>query len=168
MRLLILIPFVVTCFHLTLSAQTWSKSDLTIYPTFDEMEPLLYPEDDTTYLINFWATWCGPCVKELPYFEEVTQTLEGQAFKTVLISLDMEKKIDSKLIPFLNKNKIQSEVVLLLDGKAHQWIDKVDPSWSGAIPITIVRRGEHYAFYEKEFHSEQELLDIVNPILNHK
>ena len=155
-----------TFFCCTMMAQEWTKDDLIIYKTFDEMEPILHPENDTTYLINFWATWCGPCVKELPYFEEATQTLKGKAFKTILVSLDMEKLIDKKLIPFLNYNKIQSEVVLLLDGKAHKWIDKVDPNWSGAIPITIVRRGEQYAFYEKEFHSEQELLDIVNPILD--
>ncbi len=150
------------------SAQEWSVDKVRVYQTFDEMEPLLHPQNDTTYLINFWATWCGPCVKELPYFEEINQTYADQAFKTILISLDLEKKIEAKLIPFLNKEGIQSEVVLLADGKAHRWIDKVDPSWSGAIPITIVRRGDQYAFYEKEFHSEQELIDIVSPILNHK
>ncbi len=152
----------------SLFGQEWSRDDITIYKTFDEMAPILQPDNDTTYLINFWATWCGPCVKELPYFEQITETMKGQPFKTVLISLDMERKIDSKVLPFLNKNEIQSEVVILLDGKANNWIDRVDPQWSGAIPITIVRRGEQYAFYEKEFHSEQELLDIVNPILNHK
>ncbi len=156
------------CGSTSLFSQDWTRDDLTIYETFDEMAPVLHPENDTTYLINFWATWCGPCVKELPYFEQVTETLKGRPFKTVLISLDMERKIDSKVLPFLNKSEIQSDVVILLDGKANKWIDKVDPQWSGAIPITIVRRGEEYAFYEKEFHSEQEILDIVNPILNHK
>jgi len=104
-------------------------------------------------------------VKELPYFEEINQTYKDEKFKTILISLDMEKQIESKLIPFLNKKEIRSEVLLLLDGKPNRWIDRVDPSWSGAIPITIIRKGGYYAFYEKEFHSEQELIDIVLPIL---
>lgn len=149
-------------------AQTWTETDITVYQTFDDMEHVLHPENDTTYLINFWATWCGPCIKELPYFEAINQTYSDKPFKTILISLDSDKKIANKVVPFLNKNKIASEVILLADGKAHKWIDRVDPAWSGAIPITIVRRGAQYAFYEKEFHSEQELIEIVLPILNHK
>ncbi len=149
-----------------LTAQEWTQEDLKIYQTFDEIEPVLQLSNDTTYLINFWATWCGPCVKELPYFEAITERYQGEKFKTLLVSLDLERQITSKLIPFLNKKQIKSEVLLLLDGKPNKWIDRVDPSWSGAIPITIVRKGDHYSFYEKEFHSEQELIAIVSPILN--
>lgn len=163
-RLFILL-FLSSLFVSFLQGQTWEIGDLDIYETFDELEPVLKLENDTTYLINFWATWCGPCVKELPYFEEINQRYQGEKFKTILISLDMEKQIESKVIPFLNKKEIKSEVLVLLDGKPHKWIDRVDPSWSGAIPITIIRKGAYYAFYEKEFHSEQELIDIVSPIL---
>jgi len=83
-----------------------------------------------------------------------------------LVSLDFKKMIDKKLIPFLNKNKIQSEVVLLLDSKETKWIDKVDPSWSGAIPVTLVYNQKERLFFEKAFHSTKELTDIINPILN--
>lgn len=151
-----------------LAAQEWTIKDLKLYQTFGEIEPVLQNSNDTTYLINFWATWCGPCVKELPYFEEINERYKGEKFQTLLVSLDLERQIESKLIPFLNKKEIKSKVLLLLDGKPNKWIDRVDPSWSGAIPITIVRKGDYYAFFEKEFHSEQELIDIVSPILNLK
>jgi len=82
---------------------------------------------DSTYVINFWATWCGPCIKELPYFEELNAMYSDEAFRQILVSLDDPKKIERKVIPFLTKNKIESEVVLLADGKANSWIDRVDP-----------------------------------------
>ena len=105
-------------------------ADIPLYETFDELDHIFQFENDTTYLINFWATWCGPCVKELPYIESVNKKYRNKAFKTILVSLDMRRKLESKLVPFLNENKIESEVVVLLDGKANDWIDRVDPSSS--------------------------------------
>lgn len=143
-------------------------SQVKVYEKFVEMEAELLTNlsPDTTYVVNFWATWCGPCIKELPYFEELNALYEGQAFKQVLVSLDDPKLLASKIIPFLEKNKIESKVVLLADGKANSWIDKVDPRWSGAIPITLILRGTEKKFYEKEFHStfeiEEEMLLLYN------
>ena len=147
-------------------SQSWTVDEVPVYKTFDDFEPILHQDTDTTYVVNFWATWCGPCVKELPYFEALHKRYEDQPVKVVLVSLDFEKHIVKKLLPFLNKKDIQSDVVLLADGKANNWIDKVDPSWSGAIPITLVYKGDKREFYEKEFHSEQELVNIISPFLN--
>ena len=135
------------------------NAQITVYENFDDMEADIMTNlsTDTTYVINFWATWCGPCVKELPYFEELNALYDGQPFKQILVSLDDPKKLESKVNPFIIKNKIESEVVLLADGKANSWIDKVDPNWSGAIPITLILRGEQKKFYEREFHSTFEL-----------
>ena len=146
----------------------YSNAQITVYEKFSELEEDLLTDlsPDTTYVINFWATWCGPCIKELPYFEELNAIYSEQAFKQVLVSLDDPKKIESKVIPFLEKNKIESKVVLLADGKANSWIDKIDPSWSGAIPITLILKWKEKLFYEKEFHSnfelEEEMLLLFN------
>lgn len=149
-----------------LNAQQWQLEDIPLYETFEDLEPAITLDNDTTYVINFWATWCGPCVKELPYFEELYAAYKDRPFKMILVSLDMKKQLESKLIPFLNEHEIQSSVVVLLDGKANRWIDKVDPSWSGAIPITLVHRGNQRKFYEEVFHSKEELEAIVLPFLN--
>ena len=148
-------------YGLSAFGQAWTIDDIVIKQTFDDLEPILHQDNDTTYLINFWATWCGPCVKELPYIEALAEKYSAKAYKSILVSLDMPKKVESKLLPFLNNNQIISDVILLEDGKAHKWIDRVDPSWSGAIPITIVYKGDQREFHEVEFHSQQEIEEIV-------
>ena len=136
-----------------------------IYKIFDEFEHILHQDNDTTYLINFWATWCSPCVAELPYIDAMNNQYKDSKFKNILVSLDFEKQIDTRLVSFLNTNKIQSDIVVLLDGKSSRWIDKVDSQWSGAIPITIIYNKDKRLFFEKQFHSEQELVDLIEPFI---
>ena len=118
---------------------------------FKDFEPILHKNNDTTYVINFWATWCKPCVKELPYFEELQTTYETEKVKVILTSLDMESQIDSKLKPFIIKNNIKSKVVVLDDPDANAWISKIDSSWSGAIPATLIYKNNKKKFYEQSF-----------------
>jgi len=147
-------------------SQKWHLENIPQYETFEQMAHLLQAKDnDTTYLVNFWATWCGPCVKELPYIEAVAEKYKDRAYQTILVSLDLPRKLESKLVPFLNEHNISSEVVVLLDGKANNWIDKVDPSWSGAIPITLIFNKDKKEFHETEYHSTKEIEDLVRPYL---
>jgi len=152
------------CFVIMLSLILTSMNvhaQVKVFEKFDDFnqEVLQDLNVDTTYVVNFWATWCGPCVKELPYFEELNAKYSNKTFKQILVSLDAPKKMDSKVIPFIQKNDIKSEVVLLADGKYNNWIDLIDPSWSGAIPITLILKGERKLFYEREFHSMKEIED---------
>ena len=75
----------------------------------------------------------------------------------MLVSIDLKRVLDTKLKPFLMEKDFSSKVVALMDGNANAWIDKIDPSWSGAIPITLFVRGKERAFYEKEYQSLEEL-----------
>jgi len=163
MKLLTLLLLIVT--YSCSNAQDWERSDITIYESFDEFESILHIDNDTTYLINFWATWCSPCVAELPYIEALNETYKDKKYKNILVSLDFRKQIDSKLIPFLNSKKIKSDVLVLLDGKSSKWIDRVDPEWSGAIPITIIYNKKKRLFLERQFHSEEELIELIEPFL---
>lgn len=132
----------------------------------DNLKQMLSPESDTIYVINFWATWCKPCVKEMPYFEKLGANFADKKLKVILISLDFTKHLETQLIPYLKKNKIQSRVMLLDEPDANRWIDLVDPSWSGAIPATLVIHAStnHRSFYEKEF-TYVELENIVKPLI---
>lgn len=118
---------------------------------FDNFEYLLYQNDDKVRIINFWATWCKPCVAELPYFELINSEYKEKNVEVILVSLDLPGHIENKLIPFLKKQKIDSRVVVLDDPDANSWIPQVSPNWSGAIPATIIYKGNTMNFYEQSF-----------------
>jgi thiol-disulfide isomerase/thioredoxin len=93
---------------------------------------------DTTYVVNFWATWCAPCVKELPDFEKLDSAYGLKPVKVLLISLDFENQVQTKLIPFIEKRKLKSEVLLLNEVYDNEWIPKIDAKWQGNLPATLV------------------------------
>ena len=119
---------------------------------------------DKTYVINFWATWCAPCVKELPYFEEVNKQTEDKNIEVILVSLDFPSQIETKLKPYLNRNKIKSRVILLHDSKMNTWVPKVSEQWDGGIPATLIVNASNYNFYPKPFKKE-ELFTEINKVL---
>ena len=120
--------------------------------------------DDKTYVLNFWATWCAPCVKELPYFEEVNKEFKDKNTEVILVSLDFPSQIESKLKPYLKKNKIKSKVILLDDSKMNTWVPKVSEQWDGGIPATLIVNASNYSFYPKPFKKE-ELFTEINKVL---
>ncbi|MCK4749241.1 MAG: redoxin domain-containing protein, partial [Bacteroidales bacterium] len=93
--------------------------------------------NDTTYVVNFWATWCSPCVKEIDYFEELHRGKFDSKLKVILVSLDFPNELERRVVPFLKEKKITASVMLMTDLNYNEWIDGVDPSWSGAIPATL-------------------------------
>ena len=131
---------------------------------YNGLEYFLKKDNDTTYIINFWATWCVPCVEELPSYEKLNTEYKDKKVKVILVSLDMSKQIESRLLPFIQKKKLQSKVVLLNDPDANAWIEKVDKSWSGAIPATIIYKKQERKFYEKSF-TYEELEKEVNQLI---
>ncbi len=134
-----------------------------IYDTFENLESdLFHSEGERVKVINFWATWCGPCVKELPFFEELNN--EDEDLDIVLVSLDFKNQLTRRLDPFLSKNKLKTKVVVLADGDANKWIDMVDPTWSGTIPATLLIKGDQKIFTEQEFHSTEEIYEFINKL----
>jgi thiol-disulfide isomerase/thioredoxin len=106
--------------------------------TFDELEPYLHKNNDTVYLINFWATWCSPCRKEMPAIELIGDTYRNKKLKILLVSLDFPEQVESSLLPYIRENNLRSEVVILNDPRENEWITKVDPLWSGELPFTLL------------------------------
>ncbi len=143
-----------------------AAQDVRNIPVLDKTQlvDLVNSSNDTTYVINFWATWCVPCVKELPYFEEFNEKNKDKKFKVILVSMDFEEHISNRVLPFVNKRELKSQVLLMGDINYNDWIDAVEPKWSGAIPATIVRKGGKSNFVEKSFSSYEDLLQFINQI----
>ena len=131
---------------------------------FDSFEPLLYKDNDTLYIINFWASWCKPCIKEMPYFEKINSEFSSQKVKVLLVSLDFRNQLEKKLIPFINQKNLKSEVIMLNDPDANSWINRVEEKWTGSIPATLFYKGDERMFYEKEF-TYRELESIVESLI---
>lgn len=132
---------------------------------FQQLQPLLQLKNDTIYVVNFWATWCAPCIKEIPYFEQLGQKYRDENLKILMVSLDFPNQLKTRLIPFIEKEKMKNEVVLLDDPRSNHWIPLVDKNWTGAIPATLIYGKGFREFYQQEF-TFSELEEIVLPLLS--
>ncbi len=134
--------------------ETITVDDVTVpIYDFENFKPFLDRQDDKIHVINFWATWCKPCVAELPAFEELGEKYPD--VEVTLVSLDFLKAIESSLIPFIIKNNLQAEVIVLNEPDANAWIPQIDENWSGAIPATIIYKNGKSQFYEQSFSYEE-------------
>lgn len=141
------ILFVLCFFGLTTKAQTVKPL------TLNQLDARVNKGGDTVYVVNFWATWCAPCIAELPYFEKLQATYKTQPLKVLLVSLDSKSKLDKVVVPFVKRNKYKNEVFLLNETNEQVYIDRVSKEWSGALPATLVinKKKNVRKFYEKEF-----------------
>jgi thiol-disulfide isomerase/thioredoxin len=145
-------------------AVTVSKQDKGVkIVRFEGLESVINKKDNILYVVNFWATWCKPCMMELPEFMEVNKEYRNNPhFKMILVSLDLAKEADTDVRLFLLKNKIEADVYLLDDNKhMNEWIPAVDKNWSGAIPATVFyRNGKKLQFRESKM-EKKELYQII-------
>jgi len=153
----------ITSLNLPLRTVTGDDISVAIYD-FKAFEPLLHQRNDTTYVINFWATWCTPCVRELPNFEKINETYSDKKVKIVLVSMDFPNKIKSQLIPFIKKKELKSQIIVLDEPDTNSWINKIDENWSGAVPATLIYNKQQRSFYSKPF-TYNELETEINKLI---
>ena len=120
-----------------------------VFPVYDfeGFEPLLHQADGKTYVVNFWATWCKPCLEELPYFERLHAEQKDNDVVVLLVSLDMPAMWKTRLEPFVAKKGLKAKVVILDDPKQNDWIPKVAEDWGGGIPATLIYNSQKRSFY---------------------
>jgi thiol-disulfide isomerase/thioredoxin len=112
---------------------------------FDTLKQCIYNKSDTFYVVNFFASWCKPCIKEMPELLSCAKAIKNSNIKLVFVSLDL-KNNQGKLLQIVQQYNLQN-VYLLDETNANNWINKIDKHWSGAIPATlIVKNGKHKKF----------------------
>ena len=129
---------------------------------FSQYENRVQQNNDTLYVVNFWATWCKPCVEELPFFKKAEITFAQHPVKIILVSQDAKNRT-AQVGDFMKKNNYSAECFLLSAGNPNVWIDKIDTSWSGTIPMTVIyKNGKKIYFHEGDYETYDDLEKIIH------
>lgn len=137
--------------------QKWKLSDLKI----------AIKNADKPTVFNFWATFCQPCVKEIPYFQELVKHYDSTGVKLILVSLDLKEAYPQKIQSFAEKHGFNSSIKYLDETNADLFCPAVDKSWSGSIPASLFINNKtgYRKFFEEELSREKfatELKNLIN------
>lgn len=121
-----------------------------------QLAGLSHRGSDSVYVINFWATWCRPCVAELPNLLTVWKKYQGEKVQLLLVSLDDKESWPEQILAFARKRTIDAPLAWLDETDADYFCNLIDRSWSGAIPATLFLKPSagYRAFYESEFSAD--------------
>ena len=134
------------CFALAATAQNIPKLKMVdVVQHFEQ-------KNDSIYVINFWATFCKPCVAEIPNFIKISDRYKKDKVKLMLVSLDLPSYYPKKVADFAAKNKFTTNIVWLEETDADYFCPMIDKSWGGSIPATIIvnTKTGYKKFFEKE------------------
>ena len=123
-------------------------------------------ESKTPLIINFWATYCKPCVAEIPYFQEALKKYKKDSIHLLLVSLDLQDFYPVKIKRFAAKRKFTAPILWLDEYNADYFCPKVDSAWSGAIPASLfVNNTTGYRKFFEEQLSKEKLEKEITAIL---
>jgi thiol-disulfide isomerase/thioredoxin len=118
-------------------------------------------------VINFWATWCPPCVEELPWFEKNIAAYKDKGVKLLLVSLDFGSDYPAGIAKFAKEKGYVSQIVWLYETDANAYCPKVDESWEGSIPVTLmVNNQKGYKQFFNHPLSESQLQSALEQLVN--
>ena len=109
--------FVIFIFLLIVSLLMVSKKEHSVttsglfFKPINKFKTIEIPAENkqTTYIINFWATWCGPCLIEIPELMKLTEKFKDMPIKIIGVSVDMN---ESDVLAFLDKRPISYPIVM--------------------------------------------------------
>jgi thiol-disulfide isomerase/thioredoxin len=131
------------------------SQNVSVYKINDLLKRI-HNSSDTTYVVNFWATWCKPCVAELPDFEKLHINYHSKKVKVILVSMDFKEEIEKRLKALIQKNQYTAEIILLDEINGNDFINQISEKWSGAIPATLITKNNKstFQFFEKKVNYE--------------
>jgi peroxiredoxin len=120
------------------SLETWAKEDVAV-TLIDEkgIRALVKNDGKKLRLINVWATWCGPCVAELPEFVTMNRMYRHRDFELITISADSPQEKD-KALEVLKKKQVSASNYLFQGDDKYKLMDAVDEKAAGPVPHTIL------------------------------
>lgn len=120
-------------------------------------------ETKNPLIVNFWATWCVPCIQELPYFLKEYETHKKDSLQLLLVSLDFKETWQKTIPDAIKKRKITAPVIWLNETNADYFCPKIDSAWSGAIPASLFINPKtgYRKFYGDQLSHEQLKKEIM-------
>jgi len=147
-------------FSAILFAQDLKKVKIT------ELETMI-AKSEGPLIVNFWATFCKPCMEEIPHFQELATKYEQQGLEIIFVSLDMKDAYPAKINSFIRKLKMNSPSAWLDETNADYFCPKIDESWSGAIPATLfVNNGTGYRKFTEQSLTREMLESEIQSVMN--
>jgi thiol-disulfide isomerase/thioredoxin len=122
----------ILCFLIANQAIAQQKAELI---TFKQLQEIVNVKSDKTYIVNFWATWCGPCLAELPDFQKYYAKNVDKNIELIMVSFDFPNEI-KRVNKFIQKKQLKPKVYLIGDQDQNEFINKVSEKWNGTIPAT--------------------------------
>lgn len=125
-------------------------------------------ENPKPLLVNFWATWCGPCIEEFPDLVEIDKDYKGK-IDFITITLDDLEEIETGVPRFLRQQKAEMPTYLLKTADESEAISAVYSEWQGGLPFTIFFDGKGGVAYSRQGKivlstMKAEIEKIINPV----
>ena len=152
----------------TVNSQSIAKWKIT------DVEKYIADGNGDVLVINCWATFCKPCVAEIPSFIKIAEKYKSRNVKLLLVSLDLPSYYPVKIASFAKKNNFRTNIVWLDETNADYFCPKMDAKWSGSIPATLIinTKTGYRKFFEEEIEAavfEKALVEaIMKPAVESK
>jgi peroxiredoxin len=147
------------------SLKRWDAEPVSIEPIdIDAVARLARNETKKLVVVNLWATWCGPCVAELPEFVTMNRMYRGRPFQLVTISLDDLARRDEAL-RVLKENHVSATNYILSSSDRDKFAEALDQEWPGPVPYTVVIAPGGKVLYRKS--GQIDPLELKRAIVRH-
>ncbi|MCW3088676.1 MAG: hypothetical protein JWQ78_2062 [Sediminibacterium sp.] len=154
MKKILVILLILACSHYSVSAQEIKKIKMS------ELVKMI-DTSSTPLIVSFWASWCAPCIREIPWFEKNVAASDKKV-KLLLVSIDFADDYPKTLSAFAKKNGYRSEIVWLNETNADEFCPQIDKSWDGAIPATLMvnNKTQYRQFFGQQLPEQKFVLEL--------